>query len=68
MYKLADRTQRFLFDLISPWGYMHLENRWIRMADKDPWELFEVKYASLFGSADLGRHYLDIKIQRVLTI
>ena len=29
---------------------MNLDNRWIKMADRIPWDEFEIKYAELFPS------------------
>lgn len=50
MYKLAD-TQTSFLDFNQPMGlHMNPDNRWIRMADKIPWDLFEGKYADLFPS------------------
>lgn len=49
MYKPADRAQTSFLDFNQPMGlHMNPENRWIQMADKIPWDLFEVKYAGLF--------------------
>lgn len=51
MYKPADKTQTSFLDFDQPMGlHMNPDNRWIRMADQIPWELFEVKYAGLFPS------------------
>ncbi len=51
MYKPADKTQTSFLDFNQPLGlHMNPDNRWIRMADKIPWDLFEVKYAGLFPS------------------
>lgn len=51
MYKQADKTQISFLDFNQPMGlHMNPDNRWIQMADKIPWDLFEVKYASLFPS------------------
>lgn len=58
MYKPADKTQTSYLDFNQPMGlHMNPDNRWIRMADKIPWELFEVKYAGLFPSdtSDLAK-------------
>ena len=49
MYKPADKTQISFLDFNQPMGlHMNPDNRWIQMADKIPWDLFEVKYAGLF--------------------
>lgn len=51
MYKPTDKTQTSFLDFNQPMGlHMNQDNRWIRMEDKIPWELFEVKYAVLFPS------------------
>ena len=51
MYKPADKTQKSFLDFNQPMGlHMNPDNRWIQMADKIPWDLFEVKYANLFPS------------------
>ncbi len=51
MYKPADKTQTSFLDFDQPMGLrMNPDNRWIRMADKIPWDLFEGKYADLFPS------------------
>ena len=51
MYKPADKSQTSFLDFNQPMGlYMNPDNRWIQMADKIPWDLFEVKYAGLFPS------------------
>lgn len=51
MYKPADKTQTSFLDFNQPMGlHMNQDNRWIQMADKIPWGLFEVKYAGLFPS------------------
>lgn len=51
MYKPADKTQTSFLDFNQPMGlHMNPDNRWIQMADKIPWDLFEVKYAGLFPS------------------
>lgn len=51
MYKRTDKTQTSFLDFNQPMGLkMNLDNRWIQMADKIPWDLFEEKYADLFPS------------------
>lgn len=51
MYKPTNKTQTSFLDFDQPMGlHMNPDNRWIRMADKIPWDLFEVKYAGLFPS------------------
>lgn len=49
MYKLSDRSQSSFLDFNQPMGlHMNPNNRWIKMADSVPWEVFEKKYARLF--------------------
>lgn len=51
MYKPTDRLQPSFLDFNQPMGLkMNPENRWIKMADRIPWDAFETKYASLFPS------------------
>lgn len=51
MYKQTDKTQTSFLDFNQPMGLkMNPDNRWIQMADKIPWNLFEEKYADLFPS------------------
>lgn len=51
MYKSADKTQKSFLDFNQPMGlHMNPDNRWIQMADKIPWDQFEVKYTGLFPS------------------
>lgn len=51
MYKQTDKTQTSFLDFNQPMGLkMNPDNRWIQMADKIPWDLFEEKYADLFPS------------------
>ena len=51
MYKFGDKLQHSFLDFNQPIG-MHLnpDNRWIKLAEKIPWDYFEAKYASLFPS------------------
>ena len=49
MYKYTDNTQSSFLDFNQPIGlHMNPENRWIKMADAIPWEIFEKKYSRLF--------------------
>ena len=49
MYKYTDHTQSSFLDFNQPIGlHMNPENRWIKMADAIPWEVFEKKYSRLF--------------------
>lgn len=51
MYKPIDKLQHSFLDFNQPMGlHMNPENRWIKMADRIPWDKFEIKYASLFPS------------------
>lgn len=51
MYKPIDKLQHSFLDFNQPMGLkMNPDNRWIQMANKIPWDLFEVKYADLFPS------------------
>lgn len=51
MYKKKLNTQFKLSDFNQPIGLrMDKENRWIKKAEKIPWDDIEDKYASLFGS------------------
>lgn len=52
MYKPADKTQTSFPDFNQPAGLrLNPNNRWIQMADKVPWDVFETKYAGLFPSS-----------------
>ena len=31
-------------------GQMNLDNRWVQLADRVSWDIFEEKYAALFSS------------------
>ena len=49
MYKYTDNTQSNFLDFNQPIGlHMNTENRWVKMADAIPWEIFEKKYSRLF--------------------
>lgn len=49
MYKCTDNTQSNFFSFNQPIGlHMNPENRWVKMADAIPWEIFEKKYSRLF--------------------
>ena len=49
MYKSSDKSQSSFLDFNQPMGlHMNPENRWIKMADSIPWEVFEKKYKRLF--------------------
>ena len=49
MYKYTDNTQGSFLSFNQPMGlHMNPENRWIKMADAIPWEIFEKKYSRLF--------------------
>lgn len=49
MYKYTDQTQSNFLNFNQPLGlHMNPQNRWIKMADAIPWDVFEEKYARLF--------------------
>lgn len=49
MYKTSDKSQPSLLDFNQPLGLrMNTDNRWVQLADKVPWNIFEEKYAALF--------------------
>ena len=49
MYRAADKTQSSFINFNQPIGlHMNPNNRWIRMADKIPWDKFEKRYADLY--------------------
>ena len=49
MYKCTDNTQSSFLSFNQPIGlHMNPENRWVKMADAIPWEIFEKKYSRLF--------------------
>jgi len=51
MYRAADKSQSSFINFNQPIGlHMNPNNRWIRMADKIPWDKFEKRYADLFPS------------------
>ncbi len=51
MYKTSDKSQPSLFDFNQPLGLsMSPDNRWVQLAARVPWEVFEEKYAALFPS------------------
>ena len=53
MYKTVDHSQHSFLDFNQPLGlHMNPENRWIKMADSIPWDVFEEKYARKFRSHD----------------
>ena len=52
MYKPIDKLQHTFLDFNQPMGLkMDPNNRWIKMADSIPWDVFEEKYAKLFPSS-----------------
>ena len=52
MYKPIDKLQHTFLDFNQPMGLrMNPNNRWIKMADSIPWDVFEEKYAKLFPSS-----------------
>lgn len=49
MYKYTDNTQSNFLSFNQPIGlHMNPKNRWVKMADAIPWEIFEKKYSRLF--------------------
>lgn len=51
MYKTPDKSQPSLLDFDQPLGLrMNPDNRWVQLADRVPWDIFEEKYAALFPS------------------
>lgn len=49
MYKPSDRSQSSFLDFNQPMGLrMNPNNRWVKMADAIPWDVFEIKYSRLF--------------------
>ena len=49
MYKPFNKSQFSFFDFNQPMGlHMNPNNRWIKMADCVPWDVFEEKYSRLF--------------------
>ena len=51
MYKPLDKLQHSFLDFNQPLGlHMNPENRWVDLADRIPWDVFEAKYAGLFPS------------------
>ncbi len=49
MYKPSDRSQSSFLDFNQPMGLqMNPNNRWVKMADSVPWDVFEKKYSRLF--------------------
>lgn len=51
MYKTPDRNQPSLLDFNQPLVLrMNPDNRWVQLADRVPWDIFEEKYAALFPS------------------
>ena len=49
MYKPSDNSQSSFLDFNQPMGlHMNPDNRWIKMADSIPWDVFEKKYKRLF--------------------
>jgi len=51
MYRPIDKSQHSFLDFDQPMGlHMNPDNRWIKMADRIPWDDFEIKYAELFPS------------------
>ena len=47
MYKKAD-GQTSLNDYLSPFRMLDPQNRWVRLANSIPWDVYEKKYADQF--------------------
>ena len=51
MYKSINKLHHSFLDFNQPMAlHMNSDNRWIKLADRIPWDEFEVKYARLFPS------------------
>lgn len=51
MYKPANKTQTSFLDFNQPAGlHLNPNKRWVKMADKVSWDVFETKHAGLFPS------------------
>lgn len=51
MYRPIDKLQHSFLDFNQPMGLkLNPDNRWVKMADRIPWDEFEIKYAALFPS------------------
>ena len=51
MYRPIDKLQHSFLDFNQPMGlHMDPDNRWVKLADRIPWDGFETKYARLFPS------------------
>ncbi len=51
MYKPINKLHHSFLDFNQPMElHMNSDNRWIKLADRIPWDEFEVKYARLFPS------------------
>ena len=51
MYKPIGKLQHSFLGFNQPMGlHMNPDNRWVKLADRIPWDEFEVKYAKLFPS------------------
>lgn len=49
MYKFTDNTQSNFLSFNQPIGlHMNPQNKWVKMADAVPWEVFEIKYVGQF--------------------
>ena len=62
MYKYLDQLQHSFFDFNQPLGmHMNPENRWVRLAEQIPWDVFESKYAKPLRTA-LGSLIIQKKL------
>jgi len=48
MYKKED-GQISIAEFMSPFGKLDPQNRWVKMANAIPWDIYEVKYAEQFS-------------------
>jgi len=59
MYKPIDKLQYSFLDFNQPMGlHINPDNRWIKMADRIPWDDFEIKYAIRSGTAMLPNRFV----------
>lgn len=49
MYKPIDKQQSSFLSFNQPMAlHMNLDNRWIKLVNRIPWDAFEIEYAKLF--------------------
>jgi IS5 family transposase len=54
MYRKTEQQLQFDNFYLPFSGKLRKDNRWVRLAEIIPWELFEVKYAAKFASTGMG--------------